>query len=91
MDQTRIDDFKAELDRRGYPHAVKSWDAGYQMDEHSHDFAVEGLILSGSFTITTDEGTKTFSEGDRFSMVADCPHSEEAGPDGVTFLVGRSP
>ncbi len=89
MDQAKIDAFKTELDEQGFTHATRSWEPGYQMDEHSHDFNVRGMILSGRFTITTDQGSRTYEEGQIFSMTTGCPHSEEAGPDGVSFLVGR--
>lgn len=89
MDQTRIDAFKAELDQQGYIHATKAWEPGYQMGEHSHDFAVRGMILQGRFTVTTDEGSQTFEEGQVFALAAGRLHSEVAGPDGVSFLVGR--
>lgn len=89
MDQTQIDAFKADLDREGYAHATRSWEPGYQMDEHRHDFNVKGLILSGSFSITTEAGTEIYSQGQSFTMSTGCPHSEAAGPEGVSFLVGR--
>ncbi len=89
MEETRIDAFKANLDKQGYSHATRRWEPGYAMDQHSHDFSVKGLILSGSFTITTDSGPQTYSQGQSFAMAAGCPHSEVAGPEGVSFLVGR--
>ncbi len=58
-------------------------------DEHGHPFAVRGLVLSGAFTVTQHNLTKTYRPGEVFSVAAGLDHSEEIGPDGAEVVVGR--
>ncbi|MBT5665018.1 MAG: cupin, partial [Rhodospirillaceae bacterium] len=53
------------------------------------DFTARGLILSGSFALGCHGGSTTYQQGDVFELKAGTPHTETAGPDGASFLVGR--
>ena len=56
---------------------------------HAHPFDARGLILAGELTLTWEGQTHTFREGETFDMPAGCMHSQQHGPEGTTFLLGR--
>jgi quercetin dioxygenase-like cupin family protein len=56
---------------------------------HAHPFDARGLILAGALTLTWEGQTHTFRVGETFDMPASCMHSEQWGPEGTTFLLGR--
>ena len=62
---------------------------GLALDTHSHDFDAAVLVQSGALTVTTADGTTTCRAGDTFMLGNGIPHTENAGKDGVRFLVGR--
>ena len=63
--------------------------AGYKLDEHQHSFDACALITSGEITLVTDGQSRAYKVGDIFRMPAGKVHLESAGPNGVTYLVGR--
>jgi len=81
--------FETALAADGFAVAMKSMDPSMVVDDHTHDFEVRGLVTEGHFNITVGGQTTRYAAGDRFEMAAGCVHSEEIGPDGVTFVVGR--
>lgn len=89
MAEQNIGGFEAERATKGYDAATKSMDPAMQLDDHTHDFDVRGLVTSGEISITVDGETRRYRVGDQFTMAAGCVHSEVVGRDGVTFIVGR--
>ncbi len=67
---------------------VARWEAGYARASHVHSFDAHGLVLQGSFTLTTDDGPRLLAAGDVFELAAGIAHSEVAGPEGALLLVG---
>lgn len=59
------------------------------LDDHAHDYDVWGLIIEGEFRITMNGEARSYREGDEFQLDADCPHSESAGEEGVSLVIGR--
>jgi quercetin dioxygenase-like cupin family protein len=83
-------EFEAQLKRDGYIEIeAKSLPPRPANDEHGHSYAVRGLVLSGAFTVTQDNVSKTYRSGEIFSVSAGRDHSEEIGPEGAEVLVGR--
>jgi quercetin dioxygenase-like cupin family protein len=64
-------------------------DPGPEEEMHSHEHSVLSLVLSGKFTMTTDQGTKVFITGDFCENPAGTMHQEKAGPDGGSFLYAK--
>ena len=89
MTEHNIAGFEAELTDKGYEVATKSMDPSMELDDHTHDFDVLGLVTSGEISITVDGKVLRYGSGDQFTMAAGCVHSEIIGPEGVTFVVGR--
>lgn len=59
------------------------------LDTHSHPFEARALILSGEITIVYDGRTIHCGPGETFRLDANVPHTEQYGPQGVTYLAGR--
>jgi quercetin dioxygenase-like cupin family protein len=56
---------------------------------HAHAFDARGLVLAGELTLTSQGQSRTFRAGETFEMAAGCVHSEQYGPEGATYLLGR--
>ncbi len=83
-------EFKSYLAAEGYDKTGQS-EYAHDMDnaEHTHDFSFAALVLSGSFSLVTAEGERTFGPGEMWSLEADVPHAEKVlGEEPVTFLYG---
>ena len=84
--------FEARLRTEGYPEIrTNQLEPNRHNAEHSHPFDVLALVLEGEITLTTEGSGRTYRAGDEFSMEAGCKHVEDAGPQGVRYLVGRRP
>ena len=68
---------------------TKSVAAGTHNDEHSHPFEVRALVLEGRIALTVNGATRSYGQGEVFTMAAGCRHVEDVGQDGVRYLVGR--
>ena len=87
MDTT---EFEAALARDGYRDTeIKSVAAGQEVPDHAHGFDLRALVLDGAMTIAVDGEATTYRAGEVFAMADGRRHSEQVGPQGVRFLVGR--
>jgi len=87
MDTTR---FERTLHDDGFSEIEqKSVAAGTHNDEHAHSFDARALVLQGEIALTVAGDSRTFREGDVFTMPAGCHHIEDVGPAGVSYVVGR--
>ena len=83
-------EFEAHLKEDGYTEIeAKFLQPRPANDEHGHPFTVRGLVLSGAFTVTQRNVTKTYRSGEIFSVAAGQDHAEEIGPEGAEVVVGR--
>jgi quercetin dioxygenase-like cupin family protein len=83
--------FGAALARRGAgPPILVHWAAGYARSLHSHSFEAHGLVVAGSFTLTTADGSTVLRAGDTFELGAGVPHAESA-EEGASLLVAGLP
>lgn len=64
-------------------------DVGYQLGAHQHPFDACALITAGEITLVVDGQSRTYRVGDIFRLPAGTEHLESAGPQGVSYLVGR--
>lgn len=83
------EEFKAKLKHAGYEPETKSVVPNFASKPHTHEFDVWLLVVSGQLTLTRGETSETYRAGDSFEMTAGCLHTEQYGPDGTTYLVGR--
>jgi mannose-6-phosphate isomerase-like protein (cupin superfamily) len=86
-----LEQFRSVMLAAGYDEVTeRSWDANTKLDEHTHPFDANAIVVSGNFWLSVNGGeTKQLSAGDTFHVVANTPHSEEYGPEGATYWVAR--
>ncbi len=82
-------DFETKVAAEGYTIVKRSVGPSAGLDDHDHDYDVWGLVTEGDFQITVDGRTDHYPAGSEFRLAAGCPHSERAGPDGASLVVGR--
>lgn len=81
--------FEAALRRDGFAEvARRSVPPGEALPEHSHAWEVRGMVLRGRFRVWGGR-EQDCGPGDVFSLPADAPHKEAAGPEGADLLIGR--
>ncbi|WP_250514176.1 cupin domain-containing protein [Caballeronia sp. INDeC2] len=86
----RRDEFLALLSSEGFAEAVTvTREPNGSLDVHVHPFEAKALILEGDLTIRTGDGVNTYRPGDIFHLATNIEHSEQYGPEGVSYLVGR--
>ena len=66
-------------------------DPGAVVPEHSHEPEQVGILLAGSLTFSIGGETQTLGPGGTWQILADVPHSVEAGPDGAVAFEIFSP
>ncbi len=82
--------FEAALKADGYTDIEKKTvGPGVVNPVHAHAFGVRFLVLSGEMTVTANGSAHTCRAGDTFAMEPGCEHSEQYGPAGMVYLVGR--
>ena len=86
---TDTSDFEAKVLEQGYDVFRRTLEPSEGLGDHAHDYDVWGFVTAGEFSITVEGTTKSYSEGEEFLLEAGCEHSEAAGPEGCTFVVGR--
>ena len=59
------------------------------LDIHTHPFEAKALILEGELTIRIGDEARLYRVGEIFHLPAHAAHSEQYGPQGVSYLVGR--
>lgn len=84
--------FESGLKSDGFQQIVtKAVAAGTHNTAHAHAFEVRALVLDGRISLTVAGVSSTYEKGQVFTMAANCPHAEQIGPEGVSYLVGRRP
>lgn len=82
--------FKSELGELGFTEVLtRSWPANQFVQTHTHNFEVRALVLEGERVLGCDGQNNVLRAGDIFTLEPNRPHTEQYGPMGATFLVGR--
>ena len=87
MDKT---EFEAELRRDGFRPVFASLRPNMKETNHCHDFDARLFVLGGEITITRDNKPETFRAGQCCEVPAGCMHTEQVGPEGVAYIVGKA-
>jgi quercetin dioxygenase-like cupin family protein len=83
-------EFETRLKQGGYLDVeTKKAAPNFTSKPHTHEFDVWALILSGELKLTREGKSDTYRAGQTFEMTAGCLHTEDYGPHGTTYLVGR--
>ena len=84
--------FEAGLKSDGFQQIeTKAIAAGTHNSEHGHPFEVRALVIDGRISLTVAGVSSTYEKGQVFTMATHCPHAEQIGPEGVSYVVGRRP
>ena len=82
--------FRQQVQEQGYGEAQSlEYEPNYVNDMHTHDFSAFVLVLSGAFTLVTEEGSVTHQPGEACKLAAGTLHSEQTGAIGATILIGK--
>lgn len=82
-------EFRQACEQEGYVVEPLECDAGFDNDMHTHDFSAYAMVVRGAFTVALADSETTFGPGDTCKVPAGTLHSERAGPDGASLLIGR--
>lgn len=84
------DQFLQRLKEMGYPNPVEvQQPPNGKLDNHTHPFAVQALVLDGYIEIDIAGETKKYAAGDVFQLAFEELHAESYGPQGVQYLASR--
>ena len=82
--------FEAELRRDGYTDIEsRCAPADHFAPVHTHPCDIRALVTAGQVTLDFGGTVCTYRVGDTIALDAGCPHSEQNGPDGYSYVVGR--
>ena len=82
--------FIRELGELGFTEVLtRDWAPNQFVDTHTHPFDVRALVLQGEVALSCDGRSQTYRSGDVFTLDAGRAHTEQYGPAGANFLVGR--
>lgn len=86
------DEFRANATERRFSQPIrKTWESGRLNDGHIHESALYLRIETGVMVLGLETAsgtiTTTLTTGGTIIVPAGCHHFEQAGPNGVTFLV----
>ncbi len=82
--------FRAKLKKIGCGNLVTvDWAPGHTSVEHTHEFTAFGLIMRGSFTLTTPQGPQLLKAGDTFELAPGIPHTETVGDEPTQVLAAK--
>ena len=85
-----VQEFEIALRKDGFVEVLtRQQPPGYFLDDHQHAFDARALIIDGDITLTLNGSARIYPPGTVFELPAGLPHLEQAGPLGVTYLVGR--
>ncbi len=82
--------FRQQLREQGYSEAQSlEFEPNSANDMHTHDCSAFVLVLSGEFTLVTEDGFVTHQQGETCKLAAGTLHSEQTSASGVTILIGK--
>jgi len=85
----RKEEFEAEAGRNGYSGFVQgSKEPNESKAEHCDHRDVALFVVAGELSVHVAGVSRTYRAGDSFAMPADTMHTEDAGPEGATYLAG---
>ena len=83
-------EFRQQCQEQGYGEAESiDCEPNTAKDMHTHDFSAFAFVLSGEFTMVTEDGSVTHQPGESCKLAAGTLHSEQTGASGATILVGK--
>lgn len=85
-----FDAFAARARAHGFDEVLeRRWQPGTVLDDHTHPFAVDAVVVQGEMWLTVAGQTRHLRPGDTFVLDANVPHAERYGTEGATYWVAR--
>ncbi len=82
--------FRQQLREQGYGEAQSlDFEENFGNDMHTHEFSAFALVVSGAFTLVTEDGAATHRPGESCKLAAGTLHCEQTGANGATILIGK--
>ena len=81
--------FREALLKDGFTVVERTVAPNSRLEEHDHAWEVKAMITAGSFYVHTEAEKKTYAEGEVFTLTANESHTEGAGENGASLLIGR--
>jgi quercetin dioxygenase-like cupin family protein len=86
----KLDQFLQQLKDSSYPEPILVHQPpNGSLDNHSHPFAVQALVLEGYIEISISGKTQKYGVGEVFELAVEELHAESYGPEGVKYLASR--
>lgn len=83
-------EFEAKLAEDGFQEiAARTMEPRPANEEHTHDFAIRGLVTAGEFIVTCNGQKQSYKAGEIFEVAAGTPHNEAVGASGASIITGR--
>lgn len=81
--------FEAKLKADGYTDIeTKTVAPMLERESHDHDYAIRGLVLTGTFIVVADDRDVAYRPGEIFEVPKGSAHHEKTGADGSRILIG---
>lgn len=83
-------DFSERARAQGYDEVLERvWPPGHEVQEHSHPFDADLLVVHGEFWLGMDGQERHLRPGESCEVPRGLRHTERYGPEGATFWVAR--
>jgi AraC-like ligand binding domain len=90
MHTTDFESFKSHWLAQGFDEVLeRHWAPGTVLDDHTHPFAVQALVVQGEMWLKMAGETRHLQPGDSFELAREVLHAERYGPHGATYWVAR--
>ena len=85
-----VDDFRKFAKEKGYGEVeFLEVEPGPEEEMHSHEHSVLSFVLTGEFTMTTNDWAKVLLPGDMTENPAGTMHKVKIGAEGGSFLFAK--
>ncbi|MDN3920525.1 cupin domain-containing protein [Roseateles violae] len=90
MSPPDFEQFAAAKRAAGFDEVLaREWPPLTVLDEHTHDFALQALLVRGEMWLSVAGRTRHLRPGDAFELAHGEPHAERYGAEGACYWVAR--
>lgn len=83
-------EFEAKLAQAGFEEiTARTMEPRPANEDHTHDFAIRGLVTAGEFIVTCSGERQSYKAGEIFEVAAGTPHNEAVGATGASIITGK--
>jgi hypothetical protein len=90
MHSPTFHEFETDALARGFDEVLeRHWAPDVVIEDHTHPFSVNALVVQGEMWLTVGEHTQHLRSGERFELEREVRHAERYGHEGATYWVAR--